>query len=485
MEISKKKLLCNRNYGQNMTVKNILFLSIVFLLCLSVSAQKQLTKLSINVTDANGNPLSGTFSVSVCDADFVPVDSCNASGMAELLLCSEIKGRVENPNYYFQNISNRTKSDLDVLLMTQGWRRYEAGNILNRKYPAINNNIEQTQTISGRVTTTLKKAPRNMTLSVFNPQTLQIQSINLGDSSRFTINGVDLADGESLTIEATKKSGATNFIQIHIDTIQLPQLQIHDNTPLTGSPAINDYAARCVEQQKYQDIYKTIKLPDVLVKTEKRFRNRKGTANRGLMAGNKKIERFTDIQAMLRWLGIQVRINDMGQPYFGKAASTFVGEQFTLTPTYIDENRIEQEELWDIIPTDIEQVEYLTPNDPSNIIYSNEAVAAGCLLVYLKDGKQALKSRDHKLNVAFVKPLGYQLPVEYYSPQYTDKDKSAYTMPDMRTTLYWNPKLRTDNEGNARMEFYNSDTSKRYMVTIEGTADDGTIVSNQTIIDRQ
>ena len=67
-------------------------------------AQYRPTKLLLHIEDVNGHPLTGLFSVSVCDADIVPVDSDNATGMAELLLCSEIKGRVENPNHYFKEI---------------------------------------------------------------------------------------------------------------------------------------------------------------------------------------------------------------------------------------------------------------------------------------------------------------------------------------------------------------------------------------------
>lgn len=446
-------------------------------------AQHKPVKLLLHIEDVNGHPLTGMFSISVCDADIVPVDSGNAIGMSELLLCSEIKGRVENPNYYFNDNGPRRLTELDLLLMTQGWRRYDMQDILDRRMPVINNGIEVSQTVTGHVTATAKKQPRNLSLSLFNPQTFQRQTINLGDSSRFTLTGFDIMNGEGVTIEATRRSGSASFIQLHIDTIAFPRLDFTGDTLRHQDSRIRNYASQSLEQLKYENIYKTIDLPDVFVKSPKRYRNRKGIAARSLMAGDSKIERFTDVPSMLRWLGIQVRINDDGLPYFGKQSATFEGEPFTLTPTYVDDHKVEQEELWNIIPQDIEQVEYLMPNDASNIIYNSEAVTAGCLLVYLKDGKKNRRSRDDKLNVAYVTPLGYQPPSEFYNPKRSSSNDVAMQIPDLRTTLYWSPKVRTDNSGNAVIEFYNSDTSKRYLVAIEGIADDGTVVSNHTIIE--
>ena len=446
-------------------------------------AQHKPVKLLLHIEDANGHPQTGMFSISVCDADVVPVDSGNATGMSELLLCSEIKGRVENPNHYFKDNSPRTLSELDLLLMTQGWRRYDMHDILDKRMPDINHGIEVSQTITGHVTATTKKQPKNLSLSLFNPQTFLRQTISLGDSSRFTLNGLDIMDGESITIEATRRSGSASFIQLHIDTVSFPRLDFTGDTLRHQDSRIHDYASQSLEQLKFENIYKTIDLPDVLVKSPKRYRNRKGTAARSLMAGDSKIERFTDVPSMLRWLGIQVRINNDGTPYFGKQSATFEGEPFTLTPTYIDDYRIEQEDLWNVIPQDIEQVEYLTPNDASNIIYSSEAVTAGCLLIYLKDGKKNKRTRNDKLNVAYITPLGYQPPAEFYNPKRSSSNDATTQILDLRTTLYWNPKVQTDSLGNATIAFHNSDTSKRYLVTVEGIADDGTVVSTHTIIE--
>jgi hypothetical protein len=106
----------------------------------------------------------------------------------------------------------------------------------------------------------------------------------------------------------------------------------------------------------------------------------------------------------------------------------------------------------------------------------------GVLFIFMKDGSEIVRARaKNRLSFASVQQLGYRWPVEFYSPQYADK--SQKTRPDHRTTLYWNPKVKTDAEGKASVKFYASDISKRYLVTLEGVSDDGTIVHHQQIIE--
>ena len=84
--------------------------------------------------------------------------------------------------------------------------------------------------------------------------------------------------------------------------------------------------------------------------------------------------------------------------------------------------------------------------------------------------------------MAKVQPLGYRYNMEFYSPQYPKVDKSDYMRPDYRTTLYWNPSVTTDDAGKVRVQFYSSDVSKHYLLTIEGVMANGRPVSWQGLI---
>jgi hypothetical protein len=83
-------------------------------------------KVKLNVmAKANDQPDEVNFSVSVIDEDKVPFDeNAETTIVTNLLLTSDIKGYIEKPNYYFNHPNEKTAEDLDILLQTQGYRRF-------------------------------------------------------------------------------------------------------------------------------------------------------------------------------------------------------------------------------------------------------------------------------------------------------------------------------------------------------------------------
>ncbi len=66
----------------------------------------------------------GTISLAVRDQTYSDYLYDDATFLTEQLLCSQIKGFVEHPNYYFEADDALHRHHLDLLLMVQGWRRY-------------------------------------------------------------------------------------------------------------------------------------------------------------------------------------------------------------------------------------------------------------------------------------------------------------------------------------------------------------------------
>jgi hypothetical protein len=65
-------------------------------------AARSLVKNTITITDHEGEPLTGSFSVSVTSDKEVTPDSTTGI-LTQLLLASDLRGHIENPAYYFQN----------------------------------------------------------------------------------------------------------------------------------------------------------------------------------------------------------------------------------------------------------------------------------------------------------------------------------------------------------------------------------------------
>ena len=68
---------------------------------------------------------------------------------------------------------------------------------------------------------------------------------------------------------------------------------------------------------------------------------------------------------------------------------------------------------------------------------------------------------------------GLQQQRKFYSPAYDSEEQVNSTIPDFRTTLYWNPKVGTESDGKTSLIFYTSDKAGQYIGFIEGNAADG------------
>ncbi|MRR23615.1 hypothetical protein EG830_11625, partial [bacterium] len=101
--------------------------------------KRQQVNASVRITSPDGSPRAGSFSVSVTDnSDLLPDTSVTI--LTSLLLTSELRGHIGNPGYYFRKNDPRAAVSLDLLMMTNGWRRYDipavlAGEFRQMKYP--------------------------------------------------------------------------------------------------------------------------------------------------------------------------------------------------------------------------------------------------------------------------------------------------------------------------------------------------------------
>lgn len=84
------------------------------------------------------------FAISVRDARTDDTSYDDGNMMTEMLLCSDLKGFVASPAYYFESNDEAHRKALDNLLMVQGWRRY-------KRVPILRYRPELTLTYEGTV----------------------------------------------------------------------------------------------------------------------------------------------------------------------------------------------------------------------------------------------------------------------------------------------------------------------------------------------
>ena len=79
----------------------------------------------------------------------------------------------------------------------------------------------------------------------------------------------------------------------------------------------------------------------------------------------------------------------------------------------------------------------------------------------------------------------YKAPLpgsDFHSPQYLTDEQRNRRIPDCRNTLYWNPDIRTDSNGETTAEFYTSDEPGNYLIVAEGISDEGHVGSASLLI---
>jgi hypothetical protein len=116
------------------------------------SVDKNLGKRGRNSLQIDvGDNLLANLSISITDAGLNPVTKNEENIYSQLLLSSDLKGTIYNPAYYFSGDADSIKQHLDLVMMTNGWRRFSWNNLLAGKWPVIKTFPENYITISGRI----------------------------------------------------------------------------------------------------------------------------------------------------------------------------------------------------------------------------------------------------------------------------------------------------------------------------------------------
>ena len=407
-------------------------------------------ELAIDMAAADGTPVSGTFSLSVTDYDVVKPDS---------VLPTISESLAQQPD------------------------GYALADMLGGRYPRIDYGFQTSQTISGQIRGTIFKRIKRPKLMLVRPDTGLRETFELGDSSRFTVNGLDFPDGTTYVLEGLRRTGSTSLVQLDITPLTFPTLHAPSAPRVTPLPVPDGFARQAQEQVMYGSVDRVIDLPEVVKEKKRRHKptNLLGvTPFRAFYDDDPVLNNFHSMEILLSTLGIPVYRDANGELRVSARYGSLSTPASRGPVIFIDEFRSNVEELLMLQPETIESIEWFNHIGAAHMtIYGWNVSTSGLLLVRQKPG---LKGRYFRpLSMATVRQQGWKPDVKFYSPQYTDP--SLKTRPDHRITLYWDPKVRTGADGHATVRFYASDISRRYLVTLEGVSDDGTIVHRQLIIE--
>ncbi|HKI89899.1 MAG TPA: hypothetical protein VKA38_12795, partial [Draconibacterium sp.] len=149
--------------------------------------------LEIKVTDENGQPVQANLGVSVFDKLYQnPHNPENI--LTHCYLSAQLKGRIYDPAYYFNEKNKNREEALDLLMLTQGWRKY----VWNREALEGQKTIQPiiSDGVKGEVHAVQKRKQKQgmqQFVMAFNPGENKKQDLIMADSAgNFTVTPSDL-----------------------------------------------------------------------------------------------------------------------------------------------------------------------------------------------------------------------------------------------------------------------------------------------------
>ncbi|MEO8794403.1 MAG: TonB-dependent receptor plug domain-containing protein [Daejeonella sp.] len=436
--------------------------------------------LGISVKDKNGNPVLGSFSMAVIDESRVPFDWNNERTIySDILLSSELKGFIEQPNYYFHNVTPEKVNQLDNLLLTQGWRRFVWKNIIANVFPTMIYKPEQNIVISGKISSPNGRPIVGGKVILFS----SIGDVYLKDTltnseGKFVFNRLDFSDSTRFVIQARDLKGRKN-VEIDLDVI--PQQIVTKNknaaeVEVNVNSSIKPYLATSLdhfnELRKYGLLNKTILLAEVKVVEKKPAvkysSNLNGPGNADYVITAKDLQYTNNliqyIQGRVAGLiirnGILYSLRSMSSSFSGPRPVQIVMDGMFVEPQFI----------YSVNPRDVETIEILKSGS-NTAIYGLNGIG-GVLIITTKKGQQNLSYRSYSPGIISYNPQGLYKAKEFYSPNYDDPAINA-KIADLRTTIFWEPFVTTDKTGNATATYFNADLPANYRVIIEGVSPNG------------
>lgn len=437
---------------------------------------RQKVGLSIDAKDNEGKPAIGSFSVSVTDESKVPVDENTENNIfSSLLLTSDLKGYVEQPAYYFKNNDEKARADLDILMLTQGYHRFEWKSVLNdapspNRYP-----VQKTFTISGRITTPSGAPVANGKVELINFDDGLLKLDTLTDQNgRFAFTDIIYADSLKFLIQARNAKNKRDVV-IKMDTVPPPSAANYKNW---ADLTVNDGGAVTIYAQNSKQLYfeqmkaglgnHVISLKEVLIR-EKRIAlkhsanlNGPGNADQVLLSKDLMNYGCVRLSDCLQGRLLGVLFNN-GVPVTTRGGGRML---IVIDGIYSDASFMNSLNI-----NDVQSIEVLR-NIGTAGIYGGRG-GNGVLIITTKRGDEpTYYPQQFGRGIKPYQPKGIYKSRTFYSPKYDVK--TIQKIADLRTTVFWKPDMVTPG-GKATVEYFNAGNTGTYRVVVEGIDSEGNI----------
>ncbi|MCA8829953.1 hypothetical protein [Hymenobacter pini] len=433
------------------------------------SAYSAREKVQLQVATATEAAAAQATNVSVA---VYRLDSLNRSAGSSigsyLWLTSDVRGAVEQPEYYLTHTGPEAESAADNLMLTQGWSRFTWNQVLAGKpsvsfLPELNG-----QLVYARVTNPATKQPvAGVPAFLAAPSRVARPYPALSDAAgilRFETH--DLIGDRTISVQTSAAKDTTYQLEL-LNPFSTQFRSEPVSAALTPSAAdaaaLQERSLGVQTQRAYFGKLLTRFTPQpadsipFFGKADEHYRLDDYT-------------RFKVMEEVMREYvpGVQVRLRKDGYHFM-------ILDH--LNSTILQENPLV---LVDGVPVyDINRVMAFSPLKVKTLDVVTMPYLQGAMrydgIVSYTTYQGDLSGFQLNPHVLLQEYQGLQQYREFYAPRYDTPEARQSRLADFRNLLHWQPELRTSTTGTGQLEFYTSDQPGTYVVEVQGVSATGRV----------
>lgn len=472
--------------------------------------------LDLTVKDAHGKPTLSNLSVAVIDESRISVQGYDENTIfAQILLRSDIRGYIENPSYYFDRKHAARLEHLDLLMLTQGYRKFDWQAMVNGTPPVPAFQPEPlTDDISGRLVN-MRGKPVEGGQVIMHSNRLRLSLDTLTDNDgRFSFENFLIAGNQSFTIQGKNPRGR-NTVEILMDKETKEPVSVNKNI---GDLRESIDASMTAYINYQQDRDEEFGIPGSRMLKAVDIRGRRGNhlSIGGAAIPMSQIDHIiklnpndackTMLDCIRQWVpNLRVSYRASSNAYQGSTIRPITGGNTLESNSahQMTQNRVQRMESQNSGPsngpmllsngypmtvylngyafTEGTEVRDMLMDkdtfDPAQIdhIYVKEFDGTGLSFqsfMYIRTKDETIRPPSFNPDVLVYEPQGYSYVREFYSPRYEGNDYEN-RMADFRSTIYWDADVTTDQSGMARLDYFNAARPGTYRVVVEGLNNEG------------
>ena len=409
-----------------------------------------------------------------------------------MLLSSDVRGYIHNVDYYFEADDKKHRRDADLLMLTQGWRRYD-WRLMSERYTFRKAQpIEDQFYLNGKLREYRKRNPVSnvkLYVSLYNKQGQSLLGNAVTDSLGNYAFKMPFVDGEwkmfIYTTRDMKKGEKRKTYYVGIDRQFSPSpryltpLETEILHPLKPNAFVRNPFAELEEEDEFIPITeKNHVLNNVTVKAKRRYFTNDDWRWKNEAYGKQYASLYYNADRELD------NILDRGEP-----VPTIVGFIMGKLKTELDEYGYKTRDM-------DRQINYIYDNgEGRGVGFLDEAKSI--YIVFNEQMSPSLGRWDiiqHPKHNIYVYIYSHRIfssesnkglrrtYFQGFNQASTFKTEDYNVIPpmaDFRRTIWWQPDITTDAQGKAKVEFFNNSTCEEMYISVEGMTSDGKILVNE------